>query len=214
VLHPLLDDRVLDDVMLGDDTARRPTVDHPSAYDRRTVTAEATAYGEHDSEQQDRRDDDQQNQHEHSVHGYRAAGVSRLQVMSPKPAREKPSLTVCAGAVVRDRAGRLLLVRRGHEPSKGLWSVPGGRVEPDETPAQAAVREVREETGLEVVVGSLLASVEVGDFLVYDYAAEVVGGELRAGDDASDVRWCSFDEAALLPLTPGLLDELSRMLAT
>jgi ADP-ribose pyrophosphatase YjhB (NUDIX family) len=132
--------------------------------------------------------------------------------MSPDADEGKPSLTVCAGAVVHDDAGRLLLVRRGREPSIGLWSVPGGRVEPGETPAQAAAREVREETGLEVAVGALLATVEVGDFLVHDFAADVVGGELRPGDDASDARWCSWDEAALLPLTPGLLDALEQML--
>jgi ADP-ribose pyrophosphatase YjhB (NUDIX family) len=132
--------------------------------------------------------------------------------MSPQPRAGKPEPVVCAGAVVLDPAGRLLLVRRGRAPSAGLWSVPGGRVEPGESPAQAAAREVREETGLQVRVGDLLATVEVGEYLVHDFAADVVGGELRAGDDAADVRWCSFDEAALLPLTPGLLDELRRML--
>jgi ADP-ribose pyrophosphatase YjhB (NUDIX family) len=120
---------------------------------------------------------------------------------------------LCAGAVVRDREGRLLLVQRGHAPSFGLWSVPGGRVEPGETPERAAAREVLEETGLLVEVGRLLASVHIGDYLVHDFAAEVVGGSLAAGDDASDVRWCSFEEAELLPLTPGLLDDLRRMLA-
>src|SRR2546430_16924216 len=59
----------------------------------------------------------------------------------------------CAGAVVKDQAGRLLLVRRGREPGRGRWSLPGGRVEPGETAAEAAVREVREETGLDVVAG-------------------------------------------------------------
>jgi len=91
--------------------------------------------------------------------------------------------------------------------------VPGGRVEQGETPAQAAVREVLEETGLHVRVGRLLGSVRVGDYLVHDFAAEVFGGELAAGDDASDVRWCSLEEAGLLPLTPGLLAALRRMLA-
>lgn len=132
--------------------------------------------------------------------------------MSPLPAPEKPEPVVCAGAIVRDARGRLLLVRRGRPPSAGLWSVPGGRVEAGETPAQAAVREVREETGLDVRVGELLATVEIGEFVVHDFAAEVLGGELRAGDDAADVRWCTFDEAALLPLTPGLMHELRRML--
>ena len=113
---------------------------------------------------------------------------------------------------MRDAAGRLLLVQRGRAPSMGLWSVPGGRVEPGETPAQAAAREVREETGLDVRIGALLATVDIGEFVVHDFAADVVGGELRAGDDAADVRWCTFEEAALLPLTPGLMDELRRML--
>jgi 8-oxo-dGTP diphosphatase len=120
-------------------------------------------------------------------------------------------MIVCAGAVVRDSGGRLLLIRRANPPSEGLWSLPGGRVEPGESPAAAAAREVREETGLEVEVGTLLGSVEIGDYLVHDFAATVVGGELVAGDDASDARWCSTADAALLPLTPGLLDELRLM---
>ena len=129
--------------------------------------------------------------------------------MSPASSGGKP--VPCAGAVVRDEAGRLLLVRRGHPPSAGLWSVPGGRVEAGETPAQAAVREVREETGLDVEVGALLTTVHIGDYVVHDFAAVVVGGELHAGDDADDVRWCTTADAALLHLTPGLLEELRRV---
>ena len=132
--------------------------------------------------------------------------------MSPAAEAGKPAPIVCAGAVAQDAHGRLLLVRRGRPPSQGLWSVPGGRVEPGESPEQAAAREVLEETGLQVTVGRLLATVEIGEFLVHDFSAEVVAGELRAGDDAEDVRWCSWDDAALLPLTPGLLDALRGML--
>jgi 8-oxo-dGTP diphosphatase len=131
--------------------------------------------------------------------------------MSPIGDCEKPKPVECAGAVVRDSAGRLLLIRRGHEPSLGLWSLPGGRIDPGESAADAAAREVREETGLDVDVGPLLASVEIGDFLVHDFAATVVGGELRAGDDASEVRWCSDEELARLELTPGLLAALTSM---
>jgi len=131
--------------------------------------------------------------------------------MSPEADEEKPPPILCAGAVVRDEHGRLLLVRRGSEPSKGLWSLPGGRVEPGETPAMAAVREVREETGLAVEVGRLLATVTIGGYLVHDFAASVVGGDLRAGDDADDVRWCGDDDLRGLSLTPRLLEELSRM---
>jgi len=130
--------------------------------------------------------------------------------MSPNAGAGKP-LVVCAGAVVRDAGGRLLLVQRGHPPGAGRWSLPGGRVENGESPAAAAAREVAEETGLTVEVGELLATVTIGDYLVHDFAATVTGGELRAGDDASDVRWCSLADAALLPLTDNLLDELRRM---
>src|SRR4051812_49854108 len=110
--------------------------------------------------------------------------------MSPAPDQEKPAPVECAGAVVRDEAGRLLLVRRGHEPGLGKWSLPGGRIEPDESAAAAAAREVREETGLVVAIGELLTTVDLpGGYRVHDFAGTVTGGQLRAGDDAHDVRW-------------------------
>jgi ADP-ribose pyrophosphatase YjhB (NUDIX family) len=68
-----------------------------------------------------------------------------------------------------------------------------------------------EETGLVVEVGDLLASVTIGHYLVHDFAATVVGGELRAGDDAADVRWCEPGDLQGMPTSPGLLDELRRM---
>jgi acetyl-CoA carboxylase carboxyl transferase subunit beta len=129
--------------------------------------------------------------------------------MSPDAPERK--LVECAGAVVRDGDGRLLLVRRGHEPSAGLWSLPGGRIEPGESAEQAAAREVREETGLVVDIGERMTTVEIGDYRVHDFAATVVGGELRAGDDADDVRWCSAADALLLPLSSGLAEELRRL---
>jgi 8-oxo-dGTP diphosphatase len=132
--------------------------------------------------------------------------------MSPARDQEKPAPVECAGAVVRDETGRLLLVRRGHEPGLGAWSLPGGRIEPGESAAEAAVREVREETGLDVAVGDLLGTVDLpGGYRVRDFAATVTGGELRAGDDADDARWCTPDEVSLLELSAGLLDELRRM---
>jgi 8-oxo-dGTP diphosphatase len=120
----------------------------------------------------------------------------------------------CVGAVVRDDAGRLLLIRRGHEPSRGLWSLPGGRVEPGETLEQAVVREVREETGLDVragaVVGSVLIPAGAVVYDVTDFACTPVdpSAEPFFGDDADDVRW--VDVAALddLPCTPRLVEHL------
>ena len=73
--------------------------------------------------------------------------------------RVPDSVIPCVGAVIKDDQGRLLLVKRGHEPGAGLWSVPGGRVEPGETDSEALVREMREETGLTVQAGPLLGSV-------------------------------------------------------
>jgi 8-oxo-dGTP diphosphatase len=120
----------------------------------------------------------------------------------------------CVGAVIRDGAGRLLLIKRGHDPGAGLWSLPGGRIEPGETDAQALVREMREETGLTVVPGRLLGAVERpgpgGSIIdIRDYAATVTGGTLTPGDDAADARWAGPADLAALPLTDGLAEALS-----
>jgi 8-oxo-dGTP diphosphatase len=120
----------------------------------------------------------------------------------------------CVGAVVHDAAGRLLVIRRGHAPDAGRWSVPGGRVEPGETEAEAVVREVAEETGLAVVAGPLLGRVRIpGDgvvFTVADHACTLTdpGARPVAGDDAADVAFVDAAALAALDCTPGLLDAL------
>jgi acetyl-CoA carboxylase carboxyl transferase subunit beta len=118
---------------------------------------------------------------------------------------------VCAGAVIRDDGGRLLMVRRGSAPAAGKWSLPGGRVEAGETHAAAAAREVLEETGLIVDVGELIATVDVMGYVVHDFAARVVGGSLEAGDDATEVMWCEPEYIPTMDTSPGLVDELRRM---
>ncbi|MCK0440794.1 NUDIX domain-containing protein [Gordonia alkaliphila] len=122
-------------------------------------------------------------------------------------------IVLAASVVLVDEDGRVLLVKRGHDPQRGRWSVPGGHVEPGETFEEAAVREVREETGLEVTVGEELwtATVPFGDdelFEVHDFAGTVTGGVLRSGDDAEEVRWVAPADLADLPLTTGLLGYL------
>ncbi len=120
----------------------------------------------------------------------------------------------CVGAVIKDAGGRLLLIRRGHEPGAGLWSLPGGRVEPGETDQQAVTREVREETNLTVECRGLLGRAELpgagGTVIdVSDYLAVVTGGELAAGDDATDARWVAAADLERLPLTSGLAGYLA-----
>ena len=117
----------------------------------------------------------------------------------------------CVGAVVHDAAGRLLLIRRGHDPHRGLWSLPGGRIEAGESPEQAVVREVREETGLDVVPGRQVGRVTIsGDGVVFDVldlACELLrpDGEPTPGDDATEALFADAAALAGLPCTPGLV---------
>jgi 8-oxo-dGTP diphosphatase len=126
-----------------------------------------------------------------------------------------PELVIpCVGAIITDSLGRLLLIRRGHAPGTGLWSLPGGRVESGETDEAALVREIREECGLDVVPGELAGRVRrpAGDGAVFDirdYLATVTGGTLTPGDDAADARWVPVAELADLALTDGLLATLT-----
>ena len=116
--------------------------------------------------------------------------------------------------MILDPAGRLLLIKRGHEPGAGLWSLPGGRVEPGETDRQAVVREILEETNLRVECRHLLGTAELpgagGTVIdVSDYLAVVTGGELAPGDDAADARWVTAADLERLPLTSGLAGYLT-----
>ena len=125
------------------------------------------------------------------------------------------SVIPCVGAVVFDAQGRLLMIQRGHDPGAGLWSIPGGRIEPGETDEQALVRELLEETNLQVKVGIFVGRVQregrggaVID--IRDYAATVTGGTLRPGDDAADARWVTAAELARLEVTEGLIEALTE----
>jgi ADP-ribose pyrophosphatase YjhB (NUDIX family) len=124
-----------------------------------------------------------------------------------------PGEQPCAGGIVLDGAGRLLLVRRARPPSAGARSVPGGRCRPGEPPAAACVREVAEETGLAVTVLRWAGRVERpapdgGVYVIDDFVCALAGGSLQAGDDAAEAAWFDLDELAGIDLVPGLLEAL------
>ncbi len=116
--------------------------------------------------------------------------------------------------------GKILLVKRRGEPGKGRWSMPGGIVELGETVKEAVIREVKEETGLDVVEPELIDVVDniVQDergrvkwhFVVLDFFVKVRGGELRASDDAEEIRWVPLDEAEKYDLTKTFRSFLQR----
>ena len=125
------------------------------------------------------------------------------------------SVIPCVGAVVFDAQGRLLMIQRGHDPGAGLWSIPGGRIEPGETDEQALVRELLEETNLQVKVDKFVGRVwreGLGGAVIdiRDYTATVTGGTLRPGDDAADARWVEAAELARLEVTEGLIEALTE----
>ena len=121
--------------------------------------------------------------------------------MTSREYPERPWVGV--GALIF-REGRVLLVRRGHAPSLGEWSIPGGALEVGETLAEGVKREVREETGLEV---EPLATVDVVDriardetgrvqfhYVLVDFLCRVTGGSEAFADDAVGLRWAAMDD--------------------
>ena len=129
---------------------------------------------------------------------------------------------VGVGAVIID-GDRVLLVKRAHEPLKGQWSLPGGAVEVGESLEAGLVREVREETCLDVTVGPV---VEVLDrigrdatgrvehhFVIVDYLCRVAGGTATCGSDAEDVEWARRDDLARYRLTSAATAVIAKAFA-
>jgi len=116
---------------------------------------------------------------------------------------------VGVGAVIVEN-GRALVVRRATEPLKGEWSIPGGVVELGETLRQAAVREAKEETGLEVEAGEVLEVIDriMPDpqqkiqyhYVLVDFLCRRISGEARSGADASELRWITPEELEGFPI--------------
>jgi 8-oxo-dGTP diphosphatase len=144
--------------------------------------------------------------------------------------REYPEAPIVGvGAVVID-GGRVLLVRRGTEPLKGEWSLPGGALELGETLEEGAVREVFEESGLAVKTLGLvevldrISKEEAGNRILYhyvlvDFLCRVVGGSLAAASDVDDARWVEREQLnshgpyRLAPVTAMVIEKAFRMAA-
>jgi 8-oxo-dGTP diphosphatase len=131
---------------------------------------------------------------------------------------EKPVVGV--GALISDGV-RYLLIKRAAEPDAGFWSVPGGLVEVGERAEDAAVREAKEETGLDVEVVELLGVVDkiVRDeesrikfhFVIIEYLVRPKGGTLQAASDALEARWVKAEEFPSYEITPSLISLLRRL---
>jgi len=133
---------------------------------------------------------------------------------------------VGVGAVIVDHRhndNSVLLIRRGQPPLLGEWSLPGGVLECGEALREAVVREAREETGLVVETGEMLGVYErvIRDderrvryhYVLLDFLCRVVGGDLKAGSDAADVRWFKRDELPVLNLAYDASDVVLKGLA-
>jgi 8-oxo-dGTP diphosphatase len=115
------------------------------------------------------------------------------------------------GAVVF-KGDAVLLVQRANPPSRGMWSIPGGRVRLGETLQTAAEREILEETGVVIRANAPVLAFDVIQkddrggvkyhYVIVDLAADYVSGEPKAGDDAADARWITADELAGLTVNP------------
>ncbi|MFB6490081.1 MAG: NUDIX hydrolase [Thermoproteus sp. AZ2] len=126
-------------------------------------------------------------------------------------AREYPAYPLAGVGAVVLRGTQILLIRRGSNPGKGKWSIPGGMIEPGEAPEEAALRELEEETGLLGKVRGLFGVYNYVErdsdgrvryhFVILDYLIDPIGGELRPSTDALEARFVELAGAQSLDLT-------------
>ena len=138
--------------------------------------------------------------------------------------REYPSQPVVGVGAVILQGDAVLLIQRGNEPLKGIWSIPGGALEVGESLIDGVRREVREEVGLEIEVGAIVEVFEriTRDqqgavryhYVLVDFVCRPTGGALAAADDADDARWVTASELATIEVTagtPAVIEKAFRM---
>ena len=140
--------------------------------------------------------------------------------LEPNDGRWYPETPIAAVGAVVFKDGKILAIKRGQEPSKGKWSIPGGRIELGETAYEAAQREVREECSIEVEIERVLDSANniIRDedgrikyhFVIVDMLARYTSGEIKAQTDAEECKWVTPQELTELDLTPMLREMLTR----
>jgi len=134
--------------------------------------------------------------------------------------REYPDRPIVGVGGVVVEGQRVLLVRRGNEPLKGEWSIPGGAVELGETLEVACAREVHEETGLEIDVGPMIDVFDrirldsqgktLFHYVLVDFVCRPIGGALACGSDAIDARWASLMDLAELGVQPATVSVIEK----
>lgn len=124
----------------------------------------------------------------------------------------------CVG-VICFRGDDVLLIKRGTPPRKGEWSIPGGRIEANETQRDAALRELFEETGIMAALESKVATIDAEfenyNYRLHDYAARWISGEPQFGDDAVDARFVSpedLDDLGMWPKTREVIETARQSL--
>ncbi|MEM0374058.1 MAG: NUDIX hydrolase [Sulfolobaceae archaeon] len=122
-----------------------------------------------------------------------------------------------AVGVLIEHEGKYLLIKRLKPPSAGHWAVPGGKVEYGERLEDAAKREIKEETGLDIEVGEIIAIVEVFregfHYVIIDFKGKIIGGNLKPNSDAIEARFFSPSEIQGLKMTPSTEEMLRRLLS-